>query len=114
MLGCGGMRTPRLSQRRVSPTPERGSQSPADCRLRVGLSRSVGRIAALAGLCTLTACAHVPPAPMPVCLPIKTYTLTEQQALAAALEPLPVDSALVMAMIDYGQLRASARACAAH
>lgn len=61
---------------------------------------------ALCGACATT------PAVRQQCLPMKTYTLAQEQALAGALRALPGDSPLVRAMADYGQLRAANRACA--
>ena len=45
---------------------------------------------------------------------MKDYSDAEQKALAAALTPLPADSAIVRFVTDYGQLRAANRACLAN
>lgn len=47
------------------------------------------------------------------CLPVKPYTAAQQQQMAAELAALPLGSVLAQAMVDYGQMRAGARACAA-
>lgn len=61
----------------------------------------------------LAGCATTPSAtPASVCPPVKTYTQTEQDALAAAVAALPAGNPLTGAMLDYGRLRAAARACA--
>lgn len=48
-----------------------------------------------------------------ICPPIISYTQVQESALAAAIKMLPADSPLVGAMVDYGQLRATIRACTA-
>ena len=48
------------------------------------------------------------------CLPMKDYSAAEQEALAAALAPLPADSVIVQFVIDYGAMRAANRACIAN
>lgn len=74
----------------------------------------------LAVLFTCSACATVPAAaPTPivtvktVCLPLKAYSLTEQQAIAAELSALPPGSHLAGFVADYAAMRDADRACAA-
>ncbi|HUO22684.1 MAG TPA: hypothetical protein VMU59_09240 [Caulobacteraceae bacterium] len=74
-----------------------------------------GLIAAMAAAATtalLAGCTTLPVA-VAECPAIKTYTPAQDAALADALAALPDGSPLAGAMIDYGQLRAEARACAA-
>ena len=60
----------------------------------------------------LIGCATPAAAPTSVCPPVKVYSRSQQDALAAAVASLPPDSPLIAAMLDYGRLRAAARACA--
>lgn len=62
---------------------------------------------------TLGACAAAPAARLDgvVCVPAKAYTPAEEKALAAAIAALPANSPLGGAMVDYGHMRAAARAC---
>lgn len=64
------------------------------------------------GCAFAVACANLPAAHS-VCLPMKSYTAAQQQAVAAQLAALPPDSPVAGLVVDYGQLRAANRACAA-
>ena len=69
-------------------------------------------IAVLAfGLC---GCASTEPAATSaaICPPVKAYSKAEEAALAKAVAALDSRNALIGAMLDYGRLRAAARACA--
>lgn len=74
---------------------------------------------ALVSLLALTACNSIPSVPVPTvavqvqCLPLKDYTLAEQQAAGAALAALQPTNPLVAFMGDYGAMRAADRACMA-
>lgn len=70
-----------------------------------------GVIAALA--CALAACGSVPAA-VTACPPVKPYSKQFQRQLAAELKAIADGSAVSQAIVDYGQLRAAARACAHH
>jgi hypothetical protein len=62
----------------------------------------------------ITACATTkpspPPAPPPACIPIRVYTPAEDAAIKSALDALDSGSPLIGALLDYGKLRAAARA----
>lgn len=62
---------------------------------------------------TATAVAASKPVAAVTCLPMATYPLAQERALAAAVAALPPDSPLVQAVIDYGALRKANRACLA-
>jgi len=47
-----------------------------------------------------------------ICPPVKAYAKAEQAALAEAIAALSPSNPLIGAMLDYGRLRAAARACA--
>lgn len=64
------------------------------------------------GGCTTTPKPIAAPPVAVACIPVAEYTPEQEKALAAALEALPATNPLVGAMIDYGRLRAAARACA--
>lgn len=73
--------------------------------MRIGLAVSLGLL--------LCACASEPAAqPVLLCPPVKTYTKAEEAALADAVGALRAGNPLIGAMLDYGRLRAAARACA--
>lgn len=62
----------------------------------------------------LTGCATTAIAPADnsaACPAVKVYTEAQQRELSSALAVLPQDSPIISAMIDYGRLRAAARAC---
>lgn len=45
------------------------------------------------------------------CLPVHDWTPKEQHDMADALRNLPAESPLIPAILDYGSMRAMARAC---
>ena len=59
----------------------------------------------------LAGCATTP-ARRVVCPSVTPYSAAEQNAAADELERLPEGSTLARFVIDYGRLRAAARACA--
>ena len=80
------------------------------------VERVMKRIAPILAAALLSGCATAPPAsPVTVvtCLPLKSYTAIEEQALATALEALQAGDPFIQAMTDYGQMRAADRACIA-
>lgn len=71
------------------------------------------RLAALFCLLMLTACAAAPP-PIDVrveCPPMRAWTGTEQEALGAALAPIPQESMLWVLERDWQATRDAIRAC---
>jgi hypothetical protein len=65
-----------------------------------------------ASVLLLAGCAAMPAAaPVAQCPPVKVYSQAEQDALATAVAALPPENPLIGAMLDYGRLRAAARAC---
>lgn len=68
-------------------------------------------LAACLALFCLSGCATAPSPVKTLCLPLKPYTATEQQAMADALDALPPGSPLSAAMADYAAMRAADRAC---
>ena len=72
----------------------------------------------------LVGCAHptaqdfgVPPPPAAaniasLCLKVKAYTDAQYQALASAIEALPVGSPIIDAFADYARMRKESVACA--
>lgn len=75
--------------------------------LAVAVTCLVGVLA----LIVLYGCATPAPAIKVVCVPVAPYTAAEQQRLASEIGALPHDAMLVRAMVDYGRMRAAARAC---
>jgi hypothetical protein len=61
--------------------------------------------------CALAAC-QTTTAVKTQCLPMKTYTLTEEQAVGAAVMAEPTNP-MVAFITDYGTMRAANRACLA-
>lgn len=62
--------------------------------------------------CASTGMMPATPTVATACPQIRTYTPAEEQAAAVALGALMPGNILITFMADYGQLRASARACA--
>ena len=62
--------------------------------------------------CASTSTELGPISAAPICPPVKAYSKAEEAALAKAVAALDSRNPLIGAMLDYGRLRAAARACA--
>jgi hypothetical protein len=73
----------------------------------------------LLGACTSCASVPVPTVPTAAatptvtvqCLPLKSYTLAEEQSVAAELQTLPQGDPIAGFIADYGAMRSADRAC---
>lgn len=70
------------------------------------------RAIALAAALALSAC-QTTTAVVTACPPLRTYSATEQAALAVEVAGLPAGSALLGMVMDYGRMRDADRACMA-